>query len=179
MRAKFALIRLPNTKRMKKPLLPLSFLASIALLAISCAGTNHGAAEAVSGGDTTKSTAHLPVAGQDEHYVSPLAQLMRDMTVFADSTKQHLLRGQDLLPYPASFKEMLTAEPTPGMVDHRTYDPFAFAYLHQLDSLYKVVPEQRQTAFDELVQYCAACHGQVCPGPLVRIKKLRMPVQAK
>lgn len=107
--------------------------------------------------------------------VSPLAQLMRDMTAFADSTKQHLSRGEDLLPYPSSFKDMLTLESTPGMVDHRTFDPFAFSYLHQLDSLYKVVPAQRQQAFDELIQYCAACHGTVCPGPLTRIRKLRMP----
>ena len=110
-----------------------------------------------------------------DHKVSPLAQLMRDMTAFADSTKQRLLRGDELLPYPADFKDMLTAEATPGMMDHRTFDPFAISYLRQLDSLYQVIPAQRQQAFDELVQYCAACHGQVCPGPLVRIKKLRMP----
>ncbi len=85
------------------------------------------------------------------------------------------MRGGDLLPYPAHLKDMVTLESTPGMVDHRTYDPFAFSYLHQLDSLYKVVPVQRGQAFDELVQYCSACHGQVCPGPLVRINKLRMP----
>jgi hypothetical protein len=120
-----------------------------------------------------------PTTGSSEHYVSPLAQLMRDMTAFADSTKQHLSRGEDLLPYPAAFKGMLTAEATPGMMDHRTFDPFAFSYLHQLDSLYHVVPERRQAAFDELVQFCAACHGQVCPGPLVRIKKLRMPPAAE
>jgi hypothetical protein len=124
--------------------------------------------------ENSKDTNPLPPAST-AHVVSPLAQLMRDMTAFADSTKQHLLRGEDLLPYPESFKTMTTAEPTPGMVDHRTFDPFAFSYLHQLDSLYKVVPAQRQQAYDELVQYCVACHGQVCPGPLVRIKKLRMP----
>lgn len=117
-------------------------------------------------------TKALPSPG---HVVSPLAQLMRDMTAFADSTKQRLLRGEDLPPYPADFKTMLTVESTPGMVDHRTYDPFAFSYLHQLDSLYKVPAHQRQQAYDELIQYCTACHGQVCPGPLVRIKKLRMP----
>jgi mono/diheme cytochrome c family protein len=65
------------------------------------------------------------------------------------------------------------------MVDHRTFDPFAFAYLKQLDSLYKVPVAQREQAYDELIQYCAACHGQVCPGPLVRIKKLRMPQPVK
>lgn len=125
--------------------------------------------------DTVRSSTYLPMTDTTGHYVSPLAALMRDMTAFADSTRQHLLRGEELLPYPERFKQMLTAEPTPGMMDHRTFDPFAFSYLHQLDSLYKVIPAQRQAAFDELVQYCAACHGQVCPGPLVRIKKLRMP----
>lgn len=114
-----------------------------------------------------------------EHEVSELAQLMRDMTAFADSTKSRLARGEDLLPYPADFARMTTAVPTPGMVDHRTFDPFAFAYLKQLDSLYKVPVAQREQAYDELIQYCAACHGQVCPGPLVRIKKLRMPQAVK
>ena len=131
-----------------------------------------------SGGKSEKQGATPLPKLSTEHVVSPLAQLMRDMTVFADSTKHHLTRGEELLPYPTSFKDMLTAECTPGMVDHRTFDPFAFSYLHQLDSLYKVVPAQRQQAFDELIQYCAACHGQVCPGPLVRINKLRLPAEA-
>ena len=122
-----------------------------------------------------KNTTSPSIMELADHKVSPLAQLMRDMTAFADSTKQRLLRGDELLPYPANFKDMITVESTPGMVDHRTFDPFAFSYLHQLDSLYKVLPAQRLQAFDELIQYCAACHGQVCPGPLVRIKKLRMP----
>ncbi len=126
-----------------------------------------------------KSSAPPSIAELADHKVSPLAQLMRDMTAFADSTKQHISRGEELLPFPTAFKDMVTVESTPGMVDHRTFDPFAFSYLHQLDSLYNVVPTQRQQAFDELIQYCAACHGQVCPGPLVRIKKLRMPASAE
>lgn len=114
---------------------------------------------------------YLP--GNDEHVVSPLAQLMRDMTSFADSTKARLAKDGELLPYPTGFKAMLTAEPTPGMVDHRVYDPFAFAYLHQLDSLYHAPPAQRSAVFDGLVGACAGCHGEVCPGPLDRIRKLR------
>jgi hypothetical protein len=158
-----------------KSICPSTGLIAFVLLLAACGGNSEVADIGAPDGDEANSSSYSPTTGKDGHYVSPLAQLMRDMTAFADSTKQRLLRGEDLLPYPATFKEMLTAEPTPGMMDHRTFDPFAFAYLHQLDSLYKVVPTQRQAAFDELVQYCAACHGQVCPGPLVRIKKLRMP----
>lgn len=153
-------------------------LAHIAILGIafisSCGGTADTATAPKADTATRRSIADL-----EDHKVSPLAQLMRDMTAFADSTKHRLLRHEELLPYPAGFKDMMTAESTPGMVDHRTYDPFAFSFLHQLDSLYKVVPDQREQAFDELIQYCTACHGQVCPGPLVRIKKLRMPPTAK
>jgi hypothetical protein len=155
---------------MNKQLVPLAILSVIVLWAC-------GSGSTAPSQEPRKNAGTSPVP-KTEHYVSPLAQLMRDMTAFADSTKQHLLRNEELLPFPAAFKDMLTAEPTPGMVDHRTFDPFAFSYLHQLDSLYKVVPTQRQQAFDELVQYCAACHGQVCPGPLVRINKLRLPVTA-
>ena len=148
---------------------PLLVIASVVVWMTSC---GQGQPEP----DTAEPKKTVPLK---EHVVSPLAQLMRDMTAFADSTRSRLMRGEELLPYPAHFKDMITLESTPGMVDHRTYDPFAFSYLHQLDSLYKVVPAQRDQAFDELVQYCSACHGQVCPGPLVRINKLRMPVVTK
>jgi len=120
---------------------------------------------------TDTPTKPVATAG-DAHVVSPLAQRMRDMTAFADSTRVRLAKGEELLPRP-DFKDMLTLEPTPGMVDHRVYDPFAFAYLYQLDSLYHVPAEQRSAVFDGLVSACAACHGEVCPGPLTRINKLR------
>ena len=144
-------------------------LAAVFVLMLAC-----GEAKEDARTDDAAKTNALP-----EHEVSELAQLMRDMTAYADSTKARLGRGEDLLPYPADFARMTTAVPTPGMVDHRTFDPFAFAYLKQLDSLYKVPVAQREQAYDELIQYCAACHGQVCPGPLVRIKKLRMPQPVK
>ena len=123
-------------------------------------------------------TGFIPLAGQEEHKVSELAQLMRDMVKFADSTKQRLAEKKNLLPFPTDFKKMITTEATPGMVDHRVFDPFAFAYLHQLDSLYTTPRESRQEVYNELIQYCAACHGNVCPGPLTRIKKLYAPKDA-
>ncbi|HMU12964.1 MAG: hypothetical protein JST41_13995 [Bacteroidetes bacterium] len=144
-----------------------SVLACVALF-VACGGGSDPEPEPAE--QNSRSIADLP-----EHKTSPLAQLMREMTAFGDTTRARLLRGEDLPPYPVHFKDMLTLESTPGMVDHTTYDPFAIAYLYQLDSLYKVPVAERQQGFDELIQYCAACHGEVCPGPLVRINKLRMP----
>lgn len=135
-----------------------------------CTACSSPAPEA--GPSTEGGTSYVPRSSEQEHQTSPLAALMREMTAFADSTKERLATGRDLPPYPAHFKDMLTAEPTPGMVDHVVYDPFAFAFLFQLDSLYRAPVTARAEVYNAVVAGCASCHGQVCPGPLVRIKKL-------
>ena len=119
--------------------------------------------------------ATMRVVPGEEPEPSPLAQLMREMTAFTDSTGKHLVAGKDLLPYPEQFKALPTAEPTPGMAGRRTFDPYARAWLHQLDSLYTTPTTDRSEVFNALVQTCAACHGTMCPGPLSRIKKLSIP----
>ena len=106
---------------------------------------------------------------------SGLAQLMREMTAFADTTGRRLREGGDLPPFPEQFKNLKTAEPTPGMVDRRVFDPYAEAWLHQLDLLYTAPTADRTNVFNDLIMACAGCHGQMCPGPLVRIKKLNIP----
>lgn len=106
---------------------------------------------------------------------SELAQLMREMTAFADTTGKRLREGGELPPFPAQFKKLKTAEPTPGMVDRRIFDPYAEAWLHQLDLLYTAPKSDRTEVFNDLIMACAGCHGQMCPGPLVRIKKLNIP----
>jgi hypothetical protein len=106
---------------------------------------------------------------------SELAMLMREMALFADSTGKRIMSGKPLLPFPEQFRKLTTATPTPGMVDHRNFDPYAMAWLHHLDQLYKVPQEEQTGVFNTLVQTCAACHGQMCPGPLVRIRKMVLP----
>lgn len=106
---------------------------------------------------------------------SELALMMRQMTLFTDSTRTRLMKGGELLPYPGFFKGLKNAEPTPGMVEQATFDPYADAWLYHLDALYAAKPAERAEVFNTLVQTCAACHGHMCPGPLVRIKKLKLP----
>lgn len=106
---------------------------------------------------------------------SELALMMRQMAAFADSTKVRLSANKDLLPFPEHFNQLNTAEPTPGMKDPHTFDPFARAWLHQLDSLYTTPTANRAEVYNALVQTCAGCHTTMCPGPLTRIKKLSLP----
>lgn len=125
----------------------------------------------------------IPAAGarsaqQGLKPASELALLMREMTAFTDSTRLRLGRGEELLPYPAHFDRMYTATPTDGKldIDRSTFDAFAGNYLTQLKSLYDAPGSDRDHLFNGTVQACANCHATACPGPLVRIKKLYVPM---
>jgi hypothetical protein len=109
---------------------------------------------------------------------SELALLMREMTAFTDSTRHRLERGDDLLPYPTGFATMHTATPTDGKldIDRASFDAFADHYLAQLKALYDAPAADRMSTFNATVQACANCHTVACPGPLVRIKKLYVPL---
>ncbi len=113
---------------------------------------------------------------QDLKPPSELALLMRNMASFMDTAKSHTVRGIDRPPYPEQFKKMKTATPTEGMVEHAVFDPFADFFLTTLDSYYKAKKKDRVQRYNALVQACANCHMQVCPGPLVRIKKMYVPL---
>ncbi len=107
---------------------------------------------------------------------SELALLMREMTAFADSSRGLIAQGRELPPFPEQFRKLMTAEATPGMKDPKTFDPFAHAWLYHLDALYKAPEAERPGVFNTLVQTCAGCHTTMCPGPLVKIRKLGLPV---
>ncbi len=106
---------------------------------------------------------------------SPMALMMRQMAAFTDSTRVRLVAGGGLLPFPEHFRKLREQEPTPNMVDHKTFDPYAQAWLVHLDRLYTVPAKERTGVFNTLVATCAACHTNMCPGPLVRINKLKLP----
>lgn len=104
---------------------------------------------------------------------SELALLMRSMVAHADTVKAALGRGDELPPYPTAFKNLLKAEPTKGMhIDPITFPTFGTDYLDKVDRLYKAKKEDRNRAYNALVQSCANCHGTHCPGPLMKIKKM-------
>lgn len=155
-----------------------TLLPSLLLIAfLASCSTEEKPATGETGTTDTLKTPTNGMLGQEDHRVSELAQMMREMAAFADSTKARLGRGAELPPYPEKFKTMVVAESTPGMVDHTVFDPFAFAWLRQLDTLYQVPAARRDEAYNGLVQHCASCHGTVCPGPLVRIKKMYRPIE--
>ena len=109
---------------------------------------------------------------------SELALLMRTMAAHADSVKAALKTGNELPPYPEEIKKLFTAVPTEGMhIDPITYPTFGNDYIRKVDMLYAGAEEDRSKLYNGLVQSCANCHTTHCPGPMMRIKKMYVPIE--
>jgi hypothetical protein len=109
---------------------------------------------------------------------SELALLMRDMAAFSDTTQARLRRGADLPPMP-QFAAIHTATPTDSMLemDRDTYTRFAGHYLQQVKALYEAPTNDRHRAFNATLSACSNCHTVVCPGPMVKIKRMYVPTE--
>ncbi|MCB0764233.1 MAG: hypothetical protein R2815_03170 [Flavobacteriales bacterium] len=108
---------------------------------------------------------------------SELALLMRTLAAHADSVKAALAAQEELPPFPKEAKTLFTATPTEGMeIDPITYPTFGKDYLKKLDALYRAERTDRAQAYNALVLGCANCHTTHCPGPMMRIKKMYVPL---
>lgn len=114
---------------------------------------------------------------QDLKPPSELALLMRTLAAHADSVKAAIKQDRKLPPFPKEAKTLFTATPTEGMsIDPITFPTFGNDYLAKLDALYKVPKKEQAQAYNALVQGCANCHTTHCPGPMMRIKKMYVPL---
>lgn len=128
--------------------------------------------------DVAKVEKPVITAIQEVKPPSELALLMRLMAVHADSVKAAIQQVKELPPYPAEIKTLFTAIPTEGMhIDPITYPTFGKDYINKVDLLYAGAKEDRSKLYNALVQGCANCHTTHCPGPMMRIKKMYMPVE--
>jgi hypothetical protein len=103
---------------------------------------------------------------------SELALLMRDM--FDDGMR---MKGQiengDKLEVLAKFEKIHTAQATePEKAASKKYKRYADVYLELLEQLKVSSEEDTRILFQGLVESCMNCHRAMCPGPMVRIKKL-------
>lgn len=106
---------------------------------------------------------------------SELALLMRDMADHVTEQKKNLSEGKMPSAYPDKFNTITTAKPTEEKMKGNDFDNMAAFYLKNLKSYCE--SKSLQDAIDNhnmLVQSCAVCHEQTCPGPLTRINKLKM-----
>jgi hypothetical protein len=107
----------------------------------------------------------------DPNNAKPMALMMRQMVINADSMKQQILRNEtlDSLKYP--FIKFYLVEPT----DPNVLEPnfFEKSRLHQAAylELFKH-PKEQVKYYDLMIASCVSCHKDYCSGPLKRINKL-------
>lgn len=135
------------------------FILSLMLLVFACA-------------DIDSSKSSLPPIQPNPNGDSELALLMRDM--FDDGMR---MKGQiengDKLEVVGKFDKIHTAQATePEKAASEKYTRYSYVYLDILEQLKVSSEEDTRILFQGLVESCMNCHRAMCPGPMVRIKKL-------
>lgn len=102
---------------------------------------------------------------------SELTLLMRDMYNYYDSIKVDISNGtleEDVQIFQDIHKAVATS---PEKSSSELYQGMASIYVQSAERLNSPKVNQRD-AFNLMVDNCMNCHQQMCPGPMVRIKKL-------
>lgn len=150
---------------MKKTFKIISCLLLLYTLGVSCSEQNKECS-------STNSSIQKPLNPNGD---SELALLMRAMFEEAEQIKQQIAKGEPIT-LSVDHEKILTAHATqPEKAASAKYQAFAKSYLQIIESLQSSSPAQSATLFDNVVNNCMSCHKALCPGPMVRIKKLHHP----
>lgn len=106
---------------------------------------------------------------------SELALLMRQLYTDADSIKQLIEAGgtEVSVEFIESIERVHTADPTDPEVKTEQFTAFNNMMKSQAELL-KSSTENQAENFNNFVNACISCHQVVCPGPIKRIKKLKI-----
>ena len=114
---------------------------------------------------------------------SALAATMREMTAYMESLKAKAQAGTltlaDVESLRAAHEPIKTADPTKPEEIKESFPGFAEAYLSNLDALADALRQQGNReaqieAFNTVIATCESCHQQHCPGPLDRIRGIKV-----
>jgi cytochrome c556 len=105
---------------------------------------------------------------------SELALLMRDMMSSASNLREMIKQGNVPKEFPEAFLKIHTAKPTDSDTKKASFDNFANNYISNLQALYTSPKEDLTKNYNAVVNACASCHSEHCPGPLKAINKLKI-----
>lgn len=104
---------------------------------------------------------------------SELALLMREVVSNTEQVKQQIIEGKPI-EFFIAFEKLHTAIPTESdLREDGKYASFADSYIFAVKELIKS-SENKKELYNSMVQTCINCHQQICPGPVSRIKKLKI-----
>lgn len=105
---------------------------------------------------------------------SELALLMRSMFDESMAAKKLIQEGKPAPNFSEEFVAIHTAKETDPNVRTEEFRSLSEFFLKQVAVLEKAGPEERISAHNNMVASCLACHAEYCPGPMLKIKKLRI-----
>ena len=105
---------------------------------------------------------------------SELALLMRSMFDESMEAKKLIQEGKPVPDFSEQFVAIHTAKETDPNVRTEEFRNLSEFFLRQVAVLENAGPEERVAAHNNMVASCLACHAEYCPGPMVKIKKLRI-----
>jgi len=101
-----------------------------------------------------------------------LALLMRAMYDEGMELKEDLTKGKNLDLH-LKHAKILTAEATePKKAASPEFKSFAEYYLLAVEQLKDEKNPNHEEAYDMMINACMKCHEAMCPGPIVKIKKM-------
>jgi len=123
-------------------------------------------------GERENSSNHNTKSKYTDYVPTELALLMREMFVEAELIKKQIENGEPISTY-LNHEEILTAHATqPEKAASAEYKAFAKTYLKNMELLKKAEANEVRPIYDNMVAQCMSCHKALCPGPMVKIKKL-------
>ncbi|HEX8515203.1 MAG TPA: hypothetical protein VF868_03315 [Bacteroidia bacterium] len=140
------------------------------LFAAHCSDGNHNKDAAKAKTDSTANCAKPLNPNGD----SELAMLMREMMSSASTLKEMIKQGTLPKEFPEEFLKIHTAQPTDSETKKASFEGFADNYISNLQALYNSPKEDLKRNYNAVVNACASCHSQHCPGPLKAINKLKI-----
>ncbi len=138
----------------------------IALMA-TCFSCTTGNGETVSDGPI-----RMPINPNGD---SELALLMRDMFEDGMKAKEIIKKGEmpELL---LDFEKIHSAQATePEKAASPEYKVHALSYLQAVEALKNADKDHLEKSYTNMVDACMNCHRALCPGPMVKIKKMYLP----
>ena len=155
---------------LKNKFLTIVALLSFAFLLAECSGnTDKQAAE-----KAIKDSLSACVKPLNPNGDSELALLMRDMMSSSQNLREMIKQGNLPKEFPEAFLKIHTAKPTDSDTKKESFENFASNYITNLQALYSSPKEDLTKNYNAVINACASCHSQHCPGPLKAINKLKI-----
>jgi cytochrome c556 len=147
----------------------ISALLIFTLFLVNCSGSEKKPEEKAKADSIASCNKPLNPNGDSE-----LALLMREMMGSASNLKEMIKKGELPEKFPEEFLKIHTAKPTDADTKKESFDDFATNYISNLQALYHSPKEDLTKNYNAVINACASCHSQHCPGPLKAINKLKI-----